>query len=111
MCSAEVLLEIFGATFGHQVNGNTRGVRGDEGAGFAVFFDILKNLLFDVQALNDYFYNPVTVGDAVEVIFGVAGFDEFGNVFGVDGGGFAFEHGLESIVDDLVAVTFFGRDI
>ena len=51
MCSAEVLLEIFGATFGHQVNGNTRGVRGDEGAGFAVFFDILKNLLFDVLAL------------------------------------------------------------
>jgi len=80
-----MLLEIIASAVGHHMNGNAGSVGSDEGSGLAVLFDVLKDLLFDVEALYYYFYYPVGVGDAVEVVFGIAGFDELSDIFGVDG--------------------------
>ena len=81
VCSAEMFLEIFAASFAHQVDGDTRGVGSDEGTRLAVFFYFVKNLLFDVEALYDYFDDPVHFADFVEVVVEVTGADAAGKLF------------------------------
>ena len=65
-------LKIKTSPLGHQVNGNPRGVGGDQGSRFSVFFNAGKYLLFDIQSLHNHFDNPIYLSDLRQMIFDVS---------------------------------------
>src|SRR5687767_7563408 len=75
--SAEIDLEILTATFRHEMDWNTRRIGCHQRAGTAVFIYFFKDLLFDVEPLDNYFDHPVTVFYGAEIIFKIS----CGNVF------------------------------
>ncbi|MCY1369114.1 hypothetical protein D9M69_561330 [compost metagenome] len=67
-----MLFKIFAASFSHQVNRNTGGIRGDQTTRFTVTFYFFKYLFFNIESFNDYFYNPVTIGYTLHIVIKVS---------------------------------------
>ena len=96
-------LEIFWATFRHQVHRNARGIGGDKCTRLSVFLYFFKKLLLDVQALHYHFNNPVVVLDFGKVVVKVARRDSGSKRLLIDRWWVCLERVLKSCGDDSVA--------
>ena len=83
--AAEVLAEIFAASFGKHANGDAAGVGRDERARFPMLFDAFKQLLLDVKPFHNHLNDPVAFGNARKVVVKIAGFDSSGEPLAVNG--------------------------
>ena len=92
--AAEAGLKVFAPSLGEVLNGDATRVGGDGRARLAVLFDLGKDDLLDVQALDHHFDDPIAAGDAVHVVFKVAGGDAVGKRLAVQRAGLAFDAGL-----------------
>ncbi|MNE55729.1 hypothetical protein D3C80_1505840 [compost metagenome] len=79
-----MLFKILTASFGHQVNRNTGGIRGDQTTRFTVAFYFFKYLLFNIESFNDYFYHPVAISDALHIVIKVPRRDALCKSFAVN---------------------------
>jgi len=70
-----MLPEVVGAAFRHQMDGDAGSIGSDEGAFFAVAFDLFEELAFDVEPFYHDFNDPVAGRNAGEVVFKVARLD------------------------------------
>ena len=100
--------EVFASAFGDPVDGNTGCIGGDEGARFSDGIHFFHQLLFDVQAFDDHFYDPVGGGDGLQVVFKVSGGDMRQHLFVIDRRGVLFDRSLQAVVDQLVAFGLVG---
>lgn len=57
----EMTSEFLAAILDHGINGNTGGVRADDGPFFTNPFDLLEDAFLDFQALRDHFNDPVCI--------------------------------------------------
>ena len=101
--SCKMCLKIFRAAFRHQMHRNARGIGGDEGSWFSVFFYFFKKLLLDVQALHDHFDDPVVVLDFGKVVVKIARSDSGSEGLLVNRRWVCFERVLKCCRDNSVA--------
>ena len=79
------------------------GICCDEGPWFPLRFNAFKELLFDVQALNDDFDDPVTFGNSLQVIVKVAHRDAVRKSLGVNGGRVAVQSSFQVTLCDGIS--------
>ena len=106
-----MLAEILAAPFGEHANGNAARVRRDECARRAVLLDTLKQLLLDVEALDNDFKDPIALGDAGQVVVEVAGLDARRKPLAVYGGGLGLEGLGQMAGRHTVAGSFVGGQV
>ena len=94
MGTHKMAAEVLTASFGYHVNGDTGGIAGDDAAGFAVLLYFFKNLLFDVQALNDGFEDKVAILNSGEIVLEVPRADQPGAAGFIQAGSLAFNCAL-----------------
>ncbi|MCY1556314.1 hypothetical protein D9M68_930520 [compost metagenome] len=87
---------------GHQVNGNTGGVRCNQGARFTVLLYLFKNFLFDWQVFNHDFNDPVTGSDLCHIIIEIPGMNAISIRFAVYGRRIRFQRVLQCCIYDPV---------
>ncbi len=85
------------------MDGDARGVRGDQGARLAELLDFIEDDPFDVEPFDDDLDDPVALTDAGEVVIEISGGDSLGGVLHIERGGVALDRSLEGIIDQSVA--------
>ena len=73
MRARPVLLKIFRAPFGDQMNRQTGRVRGHDCSRLAHTFDPLEQFAFDIKILGDRFDNPIDLSAPGEIVFQISG--------------------------------------
>jgi hypothetical protein len=101
----KVLAEFGGKAFGDLRERNAAGVGGDDGAGGPMRNHAIVERAFDGEIFGDGFDDPVAVFDLREVVIEAAGGDQAGGFGNEEGGGAAFQRGIEAIARGL------GRDV
>src|SRR5262249_30852531 len=104
VCTGPMLLELFGHAFGDEVDGKTRSVCGDDGAGFAELRNAREKFAFYLEIFRHDFNDPIGFGDAREIVFKVADGNSFGERGSEKSGGAGFFRSFEASADDFVAV-------
>src|SRR5690606_38380208 len=92
-----------GAPFSNLVDGDAGGVAANNAAGLAHRFEAGHEFLLGPELLDDYFDNPVALGDAREVVLGVTQLDEAGAILARQVGRAGADHTLVTRADDAVA--------
>jgi hypothetical protein len=78
----KMLLEFAAQPLTHALQGNTGGVRGDDGTRLSHRFDPFEQVLFDLQVLDHHFHNPVAIRQLIEIVFQIADAYQVG-IFGL----------------------------
>jgi hypothetical protein len=73
----EALFEGVASTLEHPLDGQSRGIRGDDRVRAGVIFDLCEGGLLDVHALGHGLDDPVSVGHHAEIVLDIARLDEF----------------------------------
>ena len=84
------------------MDGDPRGIGGDQRAFPAILIHLFEDLFFDIQSFNDHFDGPVTICDLLEIVFKVTGSDPGGEGFIVKGSGFSFDRRRQRLINDTV---------
>ena len=103
VCSAEMLFEVIASSFHNHMDRNPRGVGGHNGARLAEFIDLFEYLLFDVQAFDDGFQDPVAIGDFGKIVIEITSGDPFGCGFVVESSRLAFDGSREGRVHQSIS--------
>ena len=74
----KMLFEIVRKRLGDRVDRNAARVRGDHGAGLAVFFDLGKKLVLDVEIFDDGLDHEIAIFEFCHVVGEIAGRDQLG---------------------------------
>ena len=69
--------EAIGKTFGNCLDGDARGVRGDNCRFFADFVNAFHQINFDLKIFDDRFNDNIGFGDDIKIVFEVADRDQF----------------------------------
>ena len=103
MRSGPVLLKIFGAAFGDQVNRQPGSIRCDDRAGFAYRFDAREKAALDLQVFGDGFDDPIHLAAPGDIVFQVSGGDQARGIGREKSGGAGFFRGVEASQHDAIA--------
>ena len=64
--------------------------------GLAHRVDLAIKILLDIESLDDRFNHPISLGDYIEIIFQITGFDESNQIFGQEAGRTRFDGALQT---------------
>ena len=90
-----MLLKVFTSSVQHQVDRDTRCIGRYKCARGAVFFNLVKHFLFDVEIFHNHFNDPVSVFNIIHIITEIPGADTVGKIRMIQRGRLAFNGGVE----------------
>ena len=95
MCAQKMLLKVFTSSIQHQVDRDTRCIGCNKCARSAVFFNLVKHFLFDVEIFNHHFNDPVSIFNILHVITEIPGADTACKIRMIQRRRLAFDSGIE----------------
>ena len=113
MGDEEILDKAIGQALGQLGQRQGRGVGGDNGAGAPDGIDLAVKVLLNGRILDDGLDDPIAVGQALQVVFDVARFDEGDVLLVHQGRGIGLQEPLARRLGDPAAVfaRIFGYDV
>ena len=76
MRAKEMLFESLRAAFGNRLDGNARGVRGNNRIRLADFINARHQVLLDLEIFHNSLTDPICVRDRAKIIFKISKRDE-----------------------------------
>ena len=106
--SQETAFEGLGAAFSYPGEGNTGSVGGDNGVRVSNLLNACHQLLLGLQFFKDSFQNPVSLFQALKVIFEVSKPDVLSEALLHESRRFGFQHPLKAGLDDRISFLALG---